>query len=140
MSHQKIYMPVSQIPAGMVVRVNCGLYDHLALMGDSMINGERTVLSFSARHQGLAEVPFSAFAENKQVKVDGHLGTLHPNVVLERARLKKGHPYCLMTFNCEHFIRYAHAVQVESPQVTQWMLLLKGLGVLFALSRALTLS
>ena len=136
MSHQHNYLESSRLPAGTVVRVNCGLYDHVALMGSGTMNGERTVLSFSARHRGLAEVPFSAFAENKQVTVDGYLGTLSPDDVLKRAWLKRGQPYCLMTFNCEHFIRYAHDVNIESPQVTQWVLLVNAFGALVALSRA----
>ncbi len=136
MSHQQNYLETSRLPAGTVVRVNCGLYNHVALMGSSTINGERTVLSFSARHRGLAEVPFSAFAENKQVTVDGYLGTLRPDAVLERAWLKQEQPYCLMTFNCEHFVRYAHGVHIESPQVTQWVLLFNAFGAIVALSRA----
>lgn len=39
---------------GTVIRVSHGIYDHLALLGEYAIGGERAVLSFSSRAGGLA--------------------------------------------------------------------------------------
>lgn len=114
---------VWSLPAGTVVRVNCGFYDHVALLSDGLINGERGVLSFSAQTRGLAELGMSAFAGDRTVVIDGYLGALPPESVMWRARLKFGHGYSWTEFNCEHFVRYAHGVPLESPQLQQWAFL-----------------
>lgn len=111
------------LPTGTVIRVNCGLYDHVALLGDGLINGERSVLSFSAQTRGLAELRMSAFAGGRTVTVDGYLGASPPEAVMWRARLKRGQGYSWTEFNCEHFVRYAHGVPLESPQLQQWAFL-----------------
>jgi hypothetical protein len=108
---------VWSLPAGTVIRVNCGLYDHVALLGDRLINGERSVLSFSAQTRGLAEMGVSAFAGGRAVTIDGYLGSQPPEWVIWRARLKFGQGYSWTEFNCEHFVRYAHGVLPESPQL-----------------------
>jgi hypothetical protein len=111
------------LPAGTVIRVNCGFYDHVALLSDRWIGGERGVLSFSAQSCGLVEQCISTFAAGCHVTVDGYLGGLPPETVMQRARLKQGQSYSWTKFNCEHFVRYAHGVPVESPQLQQWAVL-----------------
>lgn len=111
------------LPAGTVIRVNCGFYDHVALLSDRWIGGERGVLSFSAQRCGLVEQCISTFAAGRHVTVDGYLGGLPPGTVMQRARLKQGQSYSWTKFNCEHFVRYAHGVPVESPQLQQWAVL-----------------
>lgn len=118
------------LPAGTVIRVNCGFYDHVALLGDFMINGERGVLSFAANTQGLAEIGASAFAARRLVSVDGYLGGLPSGAVMQRARLKRGTAYSWLDFNCEHFVRYAHGVPIESPQLQQWTVLGGMVGII----------
>lgn len=122
-----IFLPVQQkilaLPSGTVIRVNDGLYDHVALTGDRIFNGERSVLAFSAQANGFVEQPYSAFARGRRVTIDGYLGGLLPEVVMQRARLKRGQAYSWTNFNCEHFVRYAHGVPVESPQLRQWTFL-----------------
>lgn len=111
---------VWSLPAGTVIRVNCGLYDHVALLGDGLINDERSVLSFSAQTRGLAELGMSTFAGGRAVTIDGYLGSQPPEWVMLRARLKFGQGYSWTEFNCEHFVRYAHGVLLESPQLQKW--------------------
>ncbi|WP_439890915.1 lecithin retinol acyltransferase family protein [Ralstonia sp. 25C] len=117
-------------PAGTVVRVSHGPYDHLGLLGEGTIGADRTVLAFSAQAQGFIEQSLSQFAGGRTISVDGYLGNLHPAVVLQRARSLQGRTYSWLTFNCEHFVRHAHGVEVHSPQLSQWTLL--GLAGLFA--------
>lgn len=123
-------------PAGTVVRVRLGLYDHVAMLGDRAIGGERSVVACSAQAGGFVEQPFSAFARGQAVVIEGYLGSLPPAVVMQRARMKRGQAYSLSDFNCEHFVRYAHGVLVESPQLRQWAFLGGLVGVLTLAARA----
>lgn len=109
------------LPPGTVFRVSHGLYDHVGLLSDHWINGERAVVSFSARNGGLVEEAFSQFACGRGVVAEGYPGQLPPLVVLARARALKDRAYAWLTFNCEHFIRNAHGVPEESPQLRQWL-------------------
>jgi hypothetical protein len=119
---------------GTVIRVNCGFYDHVALLGDRSIDGERGVLSFSAKSCGLVEQRMSTFSADRFVAADGYLGGLPPEIVMQRARLKQGQGYSWTEFNCEHFVRYAHGVLIESPQLQQWAFLGGAVGFLALLS------
>lgn len=114
------YPQISLLAAGTVLRVNCGIYDHVALLGDRFVRGERAILSFCAKGNGLVEETWSVFASGRDVTVDGYLGQLPPDVVMRRARSKSEQPYSWIGFNCEHFVRYAHGVVVESPQLQRW--------------------
>lgn len=118
---------------GTVLRVSHDLYDHVGLLSDRLIQGERSVLSFSAAADGLVEEPYSAFSAGRPVFSDGYLGHLPPEVVLQRARSKFGQVYSWTQFNCEHLVRYAHGVRVESPQFQRLMLLAGGCVGLFAM-------
>lgn len=109
---------LSHLPAGTVLRVNCGLYDHVALLGEPAWGGERSVLSFAPG--GLTELGFNKFAAGRQVFVDGCLGGLAPIEVLAKAREVGQHlKYSWVNYNCEHFVRDAHGIAVESPQVNR---------------------
>lgn len=112
---------ILSLPTGTVIRVSHGWYDHVALIGDRLMNGERSVVAFSAKDGGLIEQSYSAFNLGRQVTSDGYLGQLPPAAVMQRARLKQGAPYSWLDFNCEHFVRYAHGVPIESPQLQQWV-------------------
>lgn len=108
------------LPAGTVLRVSHGWYDHVGLVSDRYKSGELAVVSFSATAGGLVEEPYSAYSRGQVVYVDGYFGSLPPGMVLQRARLKHGQPYSWTEFNCEHFVRYAHGVLIESPQLKRW--------------------
>jgi hypothetical protein len=120
---------LSNLLPGTVLRVSHGLYDHVGLLSDIGIDGERTVVSFSARSGGLLEERFSQFADGREVLVDGYPGQLPPFVVLARARALGRRAYAWLTFNCEHFIRHAHGIPEESPQLRQWLVAAALLGV-----------
>ncbi|WP_424191188.1 hypothetical protein ACMYR3_08335 [Ampullimonas aquatilis] len=126
-------LPIQQelwtLSAGTVIRVSHGLYNHVALIGDQFIMGERSVLAFSAQAGGFVEQPYSAFAAGRAVTSDGYPSGLPSQVVMQRARLKQGQAYSWMDFNCEHFVRYAHGLPVESPQLRQWAFLAGALGL-----------
>jgi len=114
---------IGNLPSGTVIRVNHGWYDHVALIGDRILQGERSVLGFSAQVRGFVEQPYSAYASGRTVTIDGYFGVLPPEIVMKRARLKRGQAYSWTDFNCEHFVRYAHGVREESPQLRRWAFL-----------------
>jgi len=124
--HQGVW----DFPVGTVVRVSHGLYDHVALLGDREVMGERGVLAFSADAGGFVEQPFSALAGGRTVRVDGYPGKLPPAVVLRRARAMQGRSYSWANFNCEHFVRQAHGLPSESPQLRRWAVLGSVVGLL----------
>ncbi|OJY54876.1 MAG: hypothetical protein BGP19_08665 [Thiobacillus sp. 0-1251] len=108
----------------------------MGLLGDHLIVGERSVLAFSAKEQGFVEQAFHAFAQGRQVRVDGYPGSLPPAIVMHRARLKRGQAYSWVNFNCEHFVHYAHGLPMESPQLRQWAFLGSVVGLLVFAVRA----
>lgn len=136
MIHTKRQQDIWGLPAGTVVRVRHGFYEHIAMLSEHVIGGERAVVSFSAQAAGFVEEPFSIFARGQTVVIEGYLGILPPAVVMQRARMKRGQAYSLSDFNCEHFVRYAHGVPVESPQLRQWAFLGGLVGILALAARA----
>jgi hypothetical protein len=125
-------LSIWQLAPGTVLRVNHGLYDHVALVSDRIIDGERAVLGFSAAYGGLVEEPYSMFKGSRTVTCDGYPGKLAPQAVLWRARASAGRRYSWFAFNCEHFIREAHGLQPESPQLRNWLL---AIGLVGAFAR-----
>ena len=136
MVHSQSLQDVRAYPAGTVIRVSRGLYDHVALLGEQQMARERSVLAFSAEGDGFVEQPFGAFADGRKVTVDGYPGDLPSTVVLTRARAMQGVKYSWANFNCEHFVRQAHGVPVKSPQLHQWAFLGGLIGLLTLAGRA----
>ncbi len=126
--------PIFSLATGTVIRVSHGAYDHIGMLADYWHHGERMVIALSEAAGGLVEQPFSSFACGRSVTVDGYLGRLPPAMVMHRARSKRGQTYSWTGFNCEHLVRFAHGVPVESPQLKQWAFL--GLLSLVMLSAA----
>jgi hypothetical protein len=117
-----------ELRPGTIVRVSHVLYHHVGLISDRFIGMERAVVAFSAAAGGLHELPFSAFQQGRDVFDDGYPGQLPPDEVLRRARLKHGQAYSWTEFNCEHFVRYAHGLSIESPQLKGWAVAIGLLG------------
>ena len=136
MISRQLHQDVWRHPAGLVIRVRHAWYDHVAMLGDGALSQERSVVAFSAQAGGFIEQPFSEFALGQKVNVEGYLGSLPPAVVMQRARMKRRQPYSWMSFNCEHFVRYAHGVELESPQLHQWAFLGGVAGLLTLAARA----
>lgn len=133
---RQLHQDIWRYPAGLVIRVRHGWYDHVAMLGDVAIAGERSVVAFSAQAGGFNEQSLANFARGQEVIVEGYLGALPPEAVMRRARMKRGQPYAWASFNCEHFVRYAHGVEVESPQLHQWAFLGGLAGLLTLAGRA----
>jgi hypothetical protein len=121
---------VWELPAGTVIRVRHDWYYHVGLIGDHFLGEERSVLAFSADAKGFLEQPYSEFAKGRVVTVDGYPGVMPAVTVLQRARANRGRPYSWVGFNCEHFVRQAHGLPVESPQLKEWTILASIIGLL----------
>lgn len=126
----------SSVPAwprpGTVVLVPVfGLFDHTGIVSDRRYGGKPLVISNSSRSGGVAEEPWDTFAQGGDVSLVGYPGRLPWNVVLHRARSFIGSRYGLMSWNCEHFVRFAHGLKPWSPQVavTMGIVFLAGIGL-----------
>ncbi|MCK9345048.1 MAG: lecithin retinol acyltransferase family protein [Candidatus Pacebacteria bacterium] len=103
--------------AGTVLSTSRFLYRHLGILTGRFINGFPTVISNSGDGGMVIEESLSQFQGTGDLQVVGYLGTLPQDVVLARAQAKLGSKYSLLTWNCEHFVRHAHGLKQESPQV-----------------------
>ncbi|QOJ31431.1 MAG: hypothetical protein HRU81_04570 [Gammaproteobacteria bacterium] len=121
---------VWELPAGTIIRVRHDWYYHVGLIGDRIVSAERSVLAFSADTKGFVEQPYSEFAKGRDVTADGYPGCLPAATVLQRARAIRDRPYSWAGFNCEHFVRHAHGLPVESPQLREWTILASIVGLL----------
>jgi hypothetical protein len=110
-------------PPGAVVSVWRGFYHHVALLAEAPPGFERRVISLNPGPPGtqLREETVSEFARGKEVVVRSTPRVLHPHWVLARARSGQHPPYSWLEFNCDHFVRFAHGVPVESPQLQAWV-------------------
>lgn len=112
-------------PPGTVVSAGRGLYRHVGLLSEVAYGRQRRVISLNPGPLGyqLVEEDLSQFARGQAVTVEPIWGTLSGEEVLRRARSGLHEPYAWSLFNCEHFVRFAHALPLESPQVKAWALM-----------------
>lgn len=89
-----------------------GLGTHVGIVTDA-----GTIISCSLRRGGVAEESPSEFSGGAPITPIGYPGNLPPLMVIARARMKIGTPWKLFSFNCEHFVNWAHGVEVQSPQL-----------------------
>lgn len=94
---------------------------HVGLLTSDIANGVPTVISNSQRNGGVAEEPMADFGDVGSIRVLGYWSDLNSEEVLQRARRYLGSKWSLTGWNCEHFVRAAHAVKVESPQLRFWL-------------------
>ncbi len=91
---------------------------HVGLLSDYIThNGVPTVISNSQRTGGVSEEPLTSFGDATHIRVLGYWSDLEPAEVMYRARQLIGTKWSLANWNCEHFVRVAHAVKSESPQL-----------------------
>jgi hypothetical protein len=121
---------------GTILSTSRGFYRHFGIATDNYVNGQPMVISNSGAHGRVVEESLEQFQGQGDIKNEGYWGKLPYQEVLARARKKLGSSYSLLDWNCEHFVRLAHGLKPESPQVAFVAVLC--VGVLFAvgLSRA----
>lgn len=127
--------PATLIP-GTVVSTGRPGYRHFGITTNRYVNGIPTVISNTGKFGRVIEEPLSSFQEESDLRIEGYWGKLPPHEVLRRAETKFGSPYMLFTSNCEHFVRFVHGLQPESPQLKLVFASLMLVGLVIGLSRA----
>ena len=130
-------MELFDLRPGTVVRVRIGLtpFYHVGLISDTITDGAPNVISNSQRCGGVAEEPLADFGDPSSVLVLGYLSELSPAEVMYRARRYLGGKWHLVNWNCEQFVRVAHGLKAESPQLTFWVSLLGGVALVYGVIR-----
>jgi len=120
------YSPALPWPAsGTIVSVPFLIvFRHLGIISDRRHQGKPMVISNSPWSGGVSEQPWGMFTGGFDVALAGYPSNLPPYEVLRRARSQIGTRYSLLTWNCDHFVRYAHGLASESPQLARAVLLL----------------
>ncbi len=109
---------MNNLAPGTVVSVNVGPIKHFGIVSDKQWDGMPYIISNSLRAGQVAEEPANIFANGNTIrKVDDYPGKMNPYEVIARARSQLGKTYKLISWNCEHFIRWVHGQKVESPQL-----------------------
>lgn len=111
-------------PPGTVVSVALPLYHHVGIVTDRFSDGKPMVISNSKRFGCVVEESIDAFAGGNPVTRDTLQSTEPYWLVLNRARSRLGERYSLLSFNCEHFVRFAIGLTPNSPQITGATLIL----------------
>ena len=121
---------------GTVVSVAVGPITHFGIVSDRQSNGLPHIISCSRRTGQVAEESAAAFANGGKIKVHGYPGERQPLHVMQKARSALGTKYDLFKWNCEHFVRWAHELKPESPQLLAAMIIgLIGLGLILRKSK-----
>lgn len=111
-------------------------FRHFGVSTDCFINGLPTVISNTGKYGKVIEESLEQFKEQGDLKIEGYWGSLTPQNVLRRARENLGTRYLLINWNCEHFVRFAHGLKPESPQVAFVGVIVIGAILLIGLARA----
>jgi len=111
-------------------------FRHFGVSTDNYINGLPTVISNTGKYGKVVEESLEQFKEQGDLKIEGYWSSLTPQDVLRRAREKLGTRYLLLNWNCEHFVRFIHGLEPESPQVAFVGMMVICAILLIGLSRA----
>ncbi|MCG8094859.1 MAG: lecithin retinol acyltransferase family protein [Candidatus Thiodiazotropha endolucinida] len=108
---------MNYLQPGTIVSVAVGPITHFGIVSDRADFGRPKIISTSKRTGQVAEEKAETFANGGKIKLHGYPSQLPPFVVLRKARNKLGTKYDVFNWNCEHFVRWAHGLKPESPQL-----------------------
>lgn len=111
-------------PKACVVKIDMGLFFHYGIF-----DGNGKVIHNSKRHGRVVIESLKSFSEGKEVLADLGIFSGDADAAIERAKRYIGTPYNLLQENCEHFVRMAHGLLKESPQLQKYMITATGIGV-----------
>ncbi len=110
----------SRLGAGDVIEVCYPIFKHYAIVSDRIIGDRPALISLSRRTGCVTEEPWRHAVGDRRFDVSFIHGGLPGELVVARARwcmLTGIVKYNLLTFNCEHFVRFVHGLPRESAQV-----------------------
>lgn len=122
-------------PGSLLRAISPGLWpNHLGILGELLSDGRWSVVHKTER--GAVLTSLEEFARGRWVEVvDTPYSWEHQRAVLERAYSQIGHPYDLLSANCEHFATWAFYRAPVSPQLRAYT---TGLGLVGAAFYALS--
>jgi lecithin:retinol acyltransferase len=121
-----------EIPPAFVVSVPAPIFiRHFGIVSEIFHRDAPNVISLPNAKGGVVEETWEEFAGGNPVRIDGYLGDLEPQVVIDRARSCIGRVPWTFSFNCEHFVSWCHGLDPRSPQLENWVAV-AGLGALMA--------
>ena len=116
---------LTTLAPGTIIAVRYSMYKHFAIVSDRLDVKNTKLLpmliSLSHRTGIIKEEPWNTVVGDKCIELSSISGQYSSSQVLSRARKCMNHNlrYNLLYFNCEHFVRYAHGLPMESTQVKQ---------------------
>lgn len=123
------HRPTQLSPGTVVSTPAYGIFKHKGVVSDrASSDGRLMIISCSGRAGEVREETEEEFSQGNEIVSEGYLGNLHVQEVLYRARRCIGKKYSLLSWNCEHFVRYAHGLEPSSPQLATTFVL-ASLGV-----------
>lgn len=130
---------VSYVPfdlrIGAIVVTQIGPIEHVGLVVGYTRLGEPIVASISL-WRGFVQETLSQFANAQGTYKANYPSHLSGNVVVARAYSVAKKQYHLLNWNCEHFVRHAHGLPLESPQIAKAILAASAIFAAVALARA----
>ena len=112
-----------QLTPGTVIAIRHPMYKHFAIVSDrydsNSSNNLPNLISLSYRTHGVQEEAWETVVGKHNIEKSFIKGNYSSQQILSRARSYKAKniKYQLFTFNCEHFVRFAHGLPIESIQV-----------------------
>jgi hypothetical protein len=115
------YIDPKLLTPGTVIAIRYLMYKHFAIVSDRKTNNMPNLISLSYRSKGVLEESWQTVVGDRAVEQSSIMGNYSNENVLSNARrcINKNIKYKLLTFNCEHFVRYIHGLPIESVQVKQ---------------------
>jgi len=109
--------------AGTTLRLDFGTYFHYGIS-----DGKGSVIHNSKKYLKVTKESEEKFAEGKNIQLSD-ISSQDPDGAVVRAKQYLEMPYNLISNNCEHFVRLAHGLEVESTQIKQYLVATLGVGV-----------
>lgn len=112
-----------EVVSGTPLKVWLGAYWHEGL-ADGMY-----VIHNSKAHGKVVRSTYAEFSAGNKIFVCEELQVVDMAVAIQRARSALGVAYDLWVRNCQHFVRWAHGLEQESPQIQQALMAASGLAI-----------
>ena len=104
---------------GDTIGVRIGFVTHVGIVTDRYFDGMPMVISNSHRAGGVAEEPLAVFQGSYPLVPVVQPRALPVGHILFLSRQKLGTRWNLLSWNCEHFVRWAYGLEPMSPQLKQ---------------------
>jgi hypothetical protein len=123
---------------GALISIDMGVYSHIGLVTDRWVKGKPTIIALSETHDSVVELPWHEVVDRRTVKLYPEQGALAPSLVINRARACLGKLQWRVSFNCEHFARAIHGLEIKSIELRKILVgICLVVGAIFTLSQVM---